>query len=126
MKQKINFLLLFLSLTFTLSAGQWFTLTHLNLRPEGESWSGWQKLSPPIEAFLDGDRKRITIYSSKIQIFDYVYLEEVETMDGTVLMGWATDTDYKRVQIAITTLNDGQEFFTVIYQDVRYTYVVLK
>lgn len=97
MKQKINFLLLFLSLTFTLSAGQWFTLTHLNLRPEGESWSGWQKLSPPIEALLDGDRKRITIYSSKIQIFDYVYLEEVETMDGTVLMGWATDTDYKRV-----------------------------
>lgn len=124
--KKIKFLLVLLVLSTSLSASGWFTLTYSSYREGNSSWSEWTPLSPQLQMFMDSDRGRITIYSKKIQILDFVHLEEEEFQDGKTLSGWATDSEYKKVFIVITSMKDGSEFFSVFYPNFGYTYFVGK
>lgn len=123
--KKIFISLLFLLTSLTLFADNWYSLSHINIKPRNCDWTGWIKISPePIKMLFEPEIKKITIYSKEIQIINYSVLEEKQYNEYYTLTGYATDTNYKNILIQITSFKNGTEFFAISYSDGTYMYVV--
>ena len=90
----------------------------------GYSFSDWKNVNIPIT--VDFQRKKITIYSQKTQIIDYVGFSIEKTNEYTIMRSQATDTNYQTINVKLLTYNDNTDYLylSIEYSDVQYMYLI--
>ena len=77
-----------------------------------------------ISIILNTSDKRITIYSNKTQIIDYIVNNMYERNNYITFEASATDTKYKKINIIKSISNNSNNvIITIAYSDFAYAYI---
>lgn len=125
MKKLLLVTMLLVTSIVTQAEPLWYKLNNVSSKVVSENvWSAWTSVS--INMTMDFERKRIVIYSQKIQVIDYVSFEPGVFDEGTTFSGLATDSNYKTVRITLFYYNSKRMLLKVSYSDFEYIYEIVE